>query len=451
MLLGKPQSRRQAREEPMDDRLERTALHKIYWRLLPVALLIYFLCYIDRINVGFAALTMNKQIGLDAATYGIAAGAFFWGYCLFEVPSNIVLEKLGARLWLARIMVTWGLLSGATAFCVGPWSFMTVRFLLGVAEAGLYPGMLLFFTYWFPSHHRARIVAGFTLALPGAVALGAPLSTGLMELDGLWGLAGWKWMFLAEAVPTVVIGCLLPFILTDRPAHARWLSDDERLWLMRTLEQEQRRIEAERKVRLLQSFWDPRVLLLALNFFGIVTASLGLLLFLPQIVKQMGLTNMQVGWASMVPYICGSIAMVSWGWISDRMHERRWNLFGACAIAAIGLMIAGLGVGTAWSLVGMSIAALGLYGSKGPFWSMPAMFLTGTSAAASFAWINSIGNLGGFFGPGIVGWVRDSTGSFAGGLYALAGFALMSALVSALWLNFEKPAAVAQSPAAPAE
>jgi ACS family tartrate transporter-like MFS transporter len=160
---------------------------------------------------------------------------------------------------------------------------------------------------------------------------------------------------------------------------------------------------------------------------------------------------MQVGWASMVPYICGSIAMVSWGWISDRMHERRWNLFGACAIAAIGLMIAGLGVGTVWSLVGMSIAALGLYGSKGPFWSMPAMFLTGTSAAASFAWINSIGNLGGFFGPGIVGWVRDSTGSFAGGLYALAGFALMSALVSALWLNFEKPATVAESPAAPAE
>jgi len=344
----------------MADALERTALRKIYLRLLPVTLLIYFLCYIDRINVGFASLTMNKELGLDAAIYGIAAGAFFWGYCLFEVPSNIVLEKVGARLWLARIMVTWGLLSGATAFCVGPWSFMTVRFLLGVAEAGLYPGVLLYLTYWFPDQHRARIFAGFTLALPGAVALGAPLSTGLMELDGLWDIAGWKWMFLAEAAPTVVIGCLLPFILTDRPAQARWLSEAERGWLSHTLEHERRRIEAERTVGLLESFWNPRVLLLSLNFFGIVTASLGLLIFLPQIVKQIGLTNMQVGWASMVPYLCGCAGMAAWGWLSDRLDERRWTLFSACIIAAIGLMVAGLGVGTYWSLVGMSIAAIGL-------------------------------------------------------------------------------------------
>jgi len=435
----------------MADALERTALRKIYLRLLPVTLLIYFLCYIDRINVGFAALTMNKALGLDPSIFGIAAGAFFWGYCLFEVPSNIVLEKVGARLWLARIMVTWGLLSGATAFCVGPWSFMTVRFLLGVAEAGLYPGVLLYLTYWFPDRHRARIVAAFTLALPVAVALGAPLSTGLMELDGLWGIAGWKWMFLAEAAPTVAIGCLLPFILTDRPAQARWLGEEERGWLSRTLEHERRRIEAQRRIGLLESFWNPRVLLLSLNFFGIVTASLGLLIFLPQIVKQIGLTNMQVGWASMVPYICGSVSMVAWGWLSDRMGERRWNLFGACVVAALGLMIAGLGVGTYWSLVGISIAAVGLYGSKGPFWSMPAMFLTGTASAAGFAWINSLGNLGGFFGPSIVGWVRTSTGSFSGGLYALAGFALLAAVVSALWLNIQKPAALAETPAAPAE
>ena len=432
----------------MSDGIERTALRKVYARLLPVTLLIYFLCYIDRINVGFAALTMNKAIGLDPATYGFAASAFFWGYCLFEVPSNIVLEKVGARIWLARIMVSWGLLSGATAFCAGPWSFMTVRFLLGVAEAGLYPGVLLYLTYWFPGHHRARIFAGFTLALPVAVALGAPLSTGLLELDGIWSLAGWKWMFLAEAAPTVVIGCLLPFILTDRPAEARWLDDVERDWLSRTLARERQKIEAHRRVGLLESFWNPRVLLLALNFFGIVTASLGLLLFLPQIVKQMGLTNMQVGWVSMIPYVCGSISMVAWGWVSDRMQERRWNLFCACIVAAIGLIIAGAGAGTAWSLVGMSIATIGLYGSKGPFWAMPGMFLTGTTAAASFAWINSLGNLGGTVGPPIVGWVSKATGSFAGGLYALAGFALVSAVVSALWLNIEKPAGLGQSPTA---
>jgi ACS family tartrate transporter-like MFS transporter len=283
------------------------------------------------------------------------------------------------------------------------------------------------------------------------VVLGAPLSTGLMELDGLWGLAGWKWMYLAEAAPTVLIGCLLPFILTDRPAQARWLSDQERAWLADTLARERRQIEAHHTVGLLESFWNPRVLLLSLNFFGIVTASLGLLIFLPQIVKQMGLTNMQVGWASMIPYVFGCISMVLWGWISDRTGERRWNLFGACGTAAIGLVISGLGVGTAWSVVGMSIAAIGLYGTKGPFWSLPGRFLTGLSAAASFAWINSIGNLGGFFGPGIVGWVRQSTGSFAGGLYVLAGFALMSAVVSALWLNIEKPAGLGESTAAPAE
>ena len=328
---------------------------------------------------------------------------------------------------------------------------MTVRFLLGVAEAGLYPGVILFLTYWFPDQHRARIFACFTLALPVAVAAGSPLSTALMELNGAWGLAGWKWMFLAEAAPTVIIGCLLPFLLTDRPAEAHWLTAEERQWLMGALEHERLRIEARRKVGVLESFWNPRVLLLSLQYFGIVTASLGLLLFLPQIVKQIGLTNMQVGWAGMVPYICGSISMVAWGWLSDRMKERRWNLFVASTTAAVGLMICGLFVGTYWSLVGMSIAAIGLYGTKGPFWSMPAMLLTGTSAAAGLAWINSLGNLGGFFGPSIVGWVKDMTGSFSGGLYALAGFALLAAAVTAFFLDVPKPAALAEPPAAPAE
>lgn len=432
----------------MAEAIERTALRKVYARLLPVTLLIYFLCYIDRINVGFAALTMNKAIGLDPATYGFAASAFFWGYCLFEVPSNIVLEKVGARLWLARIMVTWGLLSGATALCTGPWSFAIVRFLLGVAEAGLYPGVLLFLSYWFPNHHRARIFAGFTLALPMAVAAGAPMSTALLELDGIWGMTGWKWMFLAEAAPTVLIGCLLPFILTNRPGEARWLDDNERAWLSHTLAEERRQIEARGAIGLLESFGNSRVLLLALNFFGIVAASLGLLLFLPQIVKEMGLTNMQVGWVSAIPYVCGSISMVVWGWVSDRMQERRWNLFCACVVAAVGLIIAGAGAHTVWSLAGMSIATIGLYGTKGPFWALPGMFLTGTTAAASFAFINSLGNLGGTVGPPIVGWASKITGSFSGGLYALAGFALASAVVSAFWLNIEKPAGLGERPAA---
>ena len=347
--------------------IEQTTMPKVYLRVLPIAVVSYFFCYLDRINVGFAALTMNKDLGLDAATFGFAAGVFFWGYFLFEVPSNIIMEKLGARIWIARIMVTWGLVSGATAFCTGPYSFMTVRFLLGLAEAGFYPGLVLFFTYWFPDRHRARIVSGFTLALPVAVAAGAPMSTGIMELNGLWGLAGWKWMYLLEAVPTVLLGIVVLLYVTDRPAQARWLNDEERAWLTSTIDRECRQIEAHRKVGLLESFWDPKVLLLALNYLGIVTASIGMLIFLPQIVKQLGLSNMQVGWVTMIPYTCGAISMLTWGFISDRMGERRWNLCLACIVSTGGLVIAGLTVGTVWSLVGMSIAAIGFYGSKGPF------------------------------------------------------------------------------------
>ena len=435
----------------MSDALERSAMRKVYLRLLPFAILTYFLCYLDRINVGFAALTMNKDLGFDASIYGLAAGAFFWGYFLFEVPSNLILEKVGARLWIARIMVTWGLISGATAFATGAWSFMTLRFLLGLAEAGFYPGIVLFFTYWFPDRHRARIMAGFTLALPLAAAFGAPLSTGIMELNGLWGIAGWKWMYLAESAPTVLLGVAVLFYVTDRPAEAAWLTDEERRWLGGVMEAERRAVEARGTISLLRSFWEPKVLLLALNFFGIVTASLGMLLFLPQIVKQLGLSNMQVGWVAMIPYLCGSVSMVSWGWLSDRMGERRWNLFATCVVAAIGLVLAGLFVGTWWSLLGLSIAAIGFYGSKGPFWTMPSTFLTGSAAAASIAWINSLGNLGGFFGPSIVGWAKVTTGSFAGGLYALAGFALMSALVAAVALRMPRHAAEAAVARAAAE
>jgi MFS transporter, ACS family, tartrate transporter len=421
--------------------VEQSTMRKVYWRLLPLAILTYFLCYLDRINVGFAALTMNKDLGLDGATYGLAAGTFFWGYFLLEVPSNLILEKVGARLWIARIMVSWGLLSGATAFCVGPWSFLIMRFLLGLAEAGLFPGMILFFTYWFPDWHRARIVSGFMVALPLAVAAGSPVSTAILGgFNGVLGLAGWKWMFIAEAIPTVLVGFFILFYVTDRPHLAHWLSEDERKWLITTLETERGLVNAKRKVSMWQSFWDAKVLLLTLNYFGIVGASIGMLLFVPQIVKQLGLTNMQVGWVSMIPYLCGAVAMLAWGWISDRMGERRWNLFWACIVATVGLIIAGQTVGTVWALVGMSIAAIGFYGSKGPFWTMPSMILTGTAAASGIAWINAIGNLGGFFGPSIVGWAKDYTGSFAGGLYALACFSLMSAVISALWLRIPNPA-----------
>jgi ACS family tartrate transporter-like MFS transporter len=419
--------------------LEQTTMRKVYLRLLPFAVVVYFFCYLDRINVGFAALTMNQALGLTAAAYGLSAGAFYLGYCLFEVPSNIVLDKVGARLWIARIMITWGLCSGATAFVVGPNSFLAVRFLLGMSEAGLFPGILLLFTYWFPDNHRARIVSGFTLALPVSVALGAPISTAILGLDGWLGIAGWKWIYLLEAAPTVLLGIGVLFYLTDRPAQAKWLTPEERAWLATRLDSERRAVESTRKFSLVQGLFNPKVLLLSANYLGIVTASLGIVLFVPQIIKSLGATNMGTGYATMLAYVCGAISMMTWGWVSDRMGERRWNLFWACIVSSVGLVIAGLTMGTWWALAGLCIATAGFYGTKGPFWSMPTMMLTGTAAAGGLAWINSIGNVGGFFGPAIVGWLKDYTGSYSGGLYGLALFTLASALIAALGLHIPYP------------
>jgi ACS family tartrate transporter-like MFS transporter len=301
---------------------------------------------------------------------------------------------------------------------------------------------VLYFTYWFPSYHHARIVSGFLIGLPIAVAAGAPVSTALLGLDGLFGLKGWQIMYIAEAIPTMAIGILTLFVLTDRPEHAKFLTVDEKNWLSTTLAAERQAKEAVRKFSMLEGMFDSKVLLLALNYFGIGVASLGILFFVPQIIKSIGVTsNMTVGWLTMIPYICGGIGLVAWGHISDRMNERRYNLLAACSLSAIGLIIAGLTIGSWWAMVGLSIAAFGFYGSKGPFWAMPPMFMTGPAAAASLAWINSLGNLGGFFGPWYVGVVRDFTGSYSGGLYGLAALCVISALVCALFLNIPNPAA----------
>jgi len=434
----------------MDRTLERSTMRKVYLRLLPFAVLSYVLAYIDRINVSFAGLTMRGDLGMSAGTFGFAVGLFYWGYFIFEVPSNVILEKIGARIWIARIMITWGILAGLTAFVTGSTSFAIVRFLLGVAEAGFFPGIILYFTYWFPSHHHARIVSGFLVGLPVAVAVGAPVSTGLMGLDGLFGLRGWQVMYIAEAIPTVIIGVVTFFVLTDRPEQAKFLTAEERNWLVTTIAAERRATEAARKYTLWQAMYNPKVLLLALNYIGIVTASLGMLIFIPQMIKSLGdFSNMTVGWLTMIPYTCGAIAMVVWGRISDRMNERRWNLFVGCVFSTVGLVIAGMTMGTWWALVGMSIAAMGFYGSKGPFFAMPPMFLSGAGLAAGIAWINSLGNLGGFFGPWYVGTMKDLTGSYAGGLYGLALLGLIAAIVCALFLHIpnRSPASAVGAPA----
>ena len=425
----------------MDESLEKSAMRKIYWRLLPFAILCYVLAYIDRINSSFAALTMRGDLNMSAAEYGFAVGTFYWAYFLFEVPSNIILEKVGARVWIARIMITWGIFATATAFVTGTTSFGIVRFLLGMGEAGFFPGLILYFTYWFPARHHARIVSGFLVGLPVAVALGAPVSGWLLSLHGLFGLKGWQIMYIAEGLPTIVLGVVFYLVMTNKPDEATFLTQQEKDWLSAKLAGERKAKEAVRVYSMLESMFNVKVLLLALNYLGIVTASLGMLFFIPQIIKSLGTdtSDMTAILLTMIPYICGGISLVVWGRISDKMNERRWNLLVACILSTGGLVMAGLTMGTWWALVGMSLAAMGFYGSKGPFFAMPPMFLSGTALAAGFAWINSIGNLGGFFGPWWIGVMKDLTGSFAGGLYGLALLSLISAVVCALFLHIPDP------------
>ncbi len=433
----------------MNGSIEKSAMRKVYSRILPLTVVMYFLCYIDRINVSFAALTMNKDIGLDAWTYGLSSSAFYLGYVVFEIPSNLVMDKVGARLWLARIMITWGLASAATAAVVGPNSFLAIRFLLGVGEAGLFPGTILLFTYWFPDSYRARIIGAFTLALPVSVALGAPISTAILGLDGMLGVKGWQWIYIMEAVPTVLIGFFVLVAMNDRPEKAKWLTEPERNWLATTLVRERQAVEAGGKYSVLQGMTNPKVLLLSVNYLGIVTASLGLLLFAPQIIKSLGATTMGTGYATSLAYICGAISMMGFGWLSDRLGDRRWLLCFTCSLSTVGLVIAGATMGSWWSLVGMCVATAGFYGTKGPFWSMPTMILTGAAAAGGIAFINAFGNIGGALGPAIVGWLKDTTGSYSGGLYGLAAFTGVSAVIALVSLNI--PRRIDAAVPAPAE
>lgn len=420
-----------------DKGLEQATLRRIYFRLVPFCFLLYILCYIDRINVSFAALTMNRDLGLDSYTYGLAAGAFFWGYCLLEVPSNIILEKVGARRWIARIMISWGLLSAATAFVTGPTSFFIIRVLIGMAEAGLFPGLLLYFHRWFPQNHRGRVTGWFLTGLPLATAIGAPLSTAFLQLDGIAGLRGWQWMFLGEGLPTALIGISVLFILTERPQEAKWLSPAQRGWLVDTLAQEKLAIDHVRSFNILSAMMNPRVLILAVIFGGIGMAGVGTVLFLPQILKAIGVTNTEAGLLTAVPYVSGTFAIVIAGHLSDKRFDRYWTLVVTCGCAAVGMLLAARMHDTLWVLVPFSLATLGFYGMKSPFWPLPSTFLTGPALAASLAFINSLGNLCGYFGPIAVGWAKETTGSFEAGLYVLAaaaGVSTLTAIGCALWM-----------------
>jgi MFS transporter, ACS family, tartrate transporter len=415
----------------MDKTIEKQTIAKVSWRLLPLIVIIYFVAYIDRTNVGFAAFGMNKDLGFTAYIYGWGAGIFFLGYFLFEVPSNVILAKVGARRWIARIMITWGIVAGAMAFTSGPVSFLMLRFLLGVAEAGFFPGIILYFTLWFPKVYRARVIAALYLAVPGSNAVTAVVSGALLQMDGTLGIAGWKWLFILEAIPSVILAFFVLALMTDRPAQAKWLKPEERDWLEKELEGERKVVEAGHgSLSLGQALTDRRVITLSVIYMMIVTATYGITFFLPLIVKAAGFSDAKTGLITAIPYVIGTIGMVFWSFSSDRRKERRWHFIIACLVATTGLLAAGWLEGSYWALAAMSLATVGLYGSKPAFWPLPSEFLTGKGAACGIALVNSIGNLGGFAGPYVVGWLKESTGSYQSGLYFLAACAFTSATIA---------------------
>jgi MFS transporter, ACS family, tartrate transporter len=414
----------------MASALESRAMRKVSLRVVPLIVLLYFIAYIDRVNIGFAALTMNKDLGLSPAVFGLGAGIFFGGYFLFEVPSNIVLEKVGARLWIARVMITWGLVSAAMAFIWDFKSFYVVRFLLGAAEAGFFPGIILYLSYWFPAARRASVTALFMAAAPLSVVIGSPLSTALLGLDGIAGFKGWQWMFILEAIPAVILGVVVLYYMTDRPEHAGWLSEEERDWLVGTMAAEQESKTATAHISIWRGLSDMRVLALSVVYFGTSAGLYTLGIWAPQIIKSFGLTNMQVGFLNAIPPTVAIVVMYLWSWHSDRRNERTWHVVIACLAAAAGLALAGVSNAVVAVVTALTLVNIGISAAKPPLWSMPTLFLSGQAAATGIATINSVGNLGGFAGPAMIGWIKDETGSFAGGLYFVAGLLAVSAIVT---------------------
>lgn len=416
----------------MDASLEKATMRRVIWRLVPFICLLYIIAYIDRVNIGFAALTMNKDLGFSSAVFGFGAGVFFFGYFLCEVPSNIILDKVGARLWIARVMITWGMISFAFAFIQGEYSFYSLRFLLGAAEAGFFPGIILYLSYWFPVRYRAVVVSMFMAAAPISVVIGSPLSSALLEMEGILGLHGWQWMFVLEAIPAVLLGIMVLFYMTDRPEKAKWLTDEQRAWLVAEMNEEHSRKKVAAKHGIVAGMFDPRVLALALIYFGTSAGLYTLGIWAPQIIKSFGLSTLAVGFLNGVPPTIAIIAMVLWARHSDKTGERPWHVVIPCLVAAVGLVLAGGASSTIAVIAALSLVNVGISSAKPPLWAMPTMFLSGQAAAVGIATINSIGNLGGFVGPWAIGWLKDQTGSFTAGLAFVAGLLVLSAVVTLL-------------------
>jgi ACS family tartrate transporter-like MFS transporter len=418
---------------PASSLLEERAIRKITWRLIPFLMLLYFIAFLDRINVGFAALTMNKDVGLTSQMFGLGSGIFFLGYFVFEVPSTIILHKVGARFWIGRVMITWGLVSIAMAFTRGPISFYVLRFLLGLAEAGFFPGIILYLSYWFPSNHRSAVTAMFMAAAPAAGLIGSPVSGALMQFNGLLGLRGWQWLFLVEGVPALVLGLITFHFLTDRPANALWLTADERDWLSSAIQQEQTDLKDPRSHSAWRALADWKVLALSLAYFGTSAGLYTIGFWAPLIVKGLGFSVFRVGLLVAIPNLIAVVGMVLWSRNSDRTGERYWHAAIACLIGAVGMAVAArAGSSAVLAITGLSLTAFGVSAAKPPLWSIPTTFFGGTAAAASIGLINSLGTLGGFAGPYMIGSTNGTSGNFTRGLYLVGGTLIVSAVTIVL-------------------
>jgi MFS transporter, ACS family, tartrate transporter len=403
-----------------DRKPEAAVVSRLMWRLMPFLFLLYIVAYLDRINVSFAILQMRDQFHLADSVYGRAAGMFFAGYFFFQVPSNLVLQKVGVRRWISGLMVVWGLVSCSMIFIRGPISFYALRFLLGAAEAGFFPGMILYLRQWFPVSARARAVAWFMTANPLAGVVGSPISGALLGLHGA-GLAGWQWLFLLEGTPAILLGATVSLVLVDRPSQASWLTPEQRGWLTDELERERAANSLVHEESLWAVLTSGRLWILSFVYFGVASTMYGVTLWLPSVIRALsGLGNLMIGTVAVVPYLATALAMVIVGRHSDHTGERRWHTAVSALLGAAALGIAAYS-GVPWVVIfGMSLGMIGAQSMVGPFWAMATTGIAGSSAAAAIAVINSVGNLGGYFGPSIIGLVRSANGGFRGGILALA-------------------------------
>ena len=401
--------------------LERATMHRVAWRLLPFLILCYLIAIIDRGNIGMASLQMNHDLGLTPAIFGFASSLFFVSYFLIEVPSNLALQKFGARIWIARIMITWGIVSAGTAFVQGANSLYVMRFLLGAAEAGFFPGVLLYMTYWLPSAYRARMVAIFMVAIPGANFLGSPLSGFLLTLDGWMGMRGWHWLFILEGIPAVLLGIACLFVLTDRPAQAKWLSNEQRNWLVNQLEEEKQRKTNIGHLSLWKLLKHKDIWVLALIYSGASAAGSTMSVWAPQLLKTFGLSNLEIGFTNAIPYGIASVAMIIWGRSSDRTGERRWHTSLTLLLIAVGLLLALVTSSLPATVMLLTMVLVGAYSMKGPFWALVSTWLSSSTAAAGLAAVGALANLiGGGLMVNVYGSIHEATGSYALAMLPLA-------------------------------